>query len=108
MDKKERQRTNRRTMIEDEKKTGGTTLPEGQVEKKGRTGWAVFLALLGAGAIPCPECGAPLAWHIWPLATLLLAAQFISRRGRRNRPEPDRKEPLPSKAEDRPRTRGGE
>jgi hypothetical protein len=95
-------------MNEDEEKTGGTTPPEGQVEKKGRTGWAVFLALLGAGAIPCPECGAPLAWHIWPLATLLLAAQFISRRGRRNRPEPDRKEPLPSKAEDRPRTRGGE
>ncbi|MFN2298744.1 MAG: hypothetical protein ACK2UB_07840 [Anaerolineales bacterium] len=95
-------------MNEDEQKTGGTTPPEGKGEKKGLSGWAVFLALLGAGAIPCPECGAPLAGHIWPLAALLLAAQFISRRGRRNRPEPDRKEPLPDTAEDRRRARGGE
>jgi hypothetical protein len=44
------------------------------------TSWGAVVALLGAGALPCPECGMPLAWHLWPLALLILAARWIARR----------------------------
>ena len=47
------------------------------------TSWTVILALLGAGAMPCPDCGMPLAWHLWPLALLILAARWIT--GRRTK-----------------------
>jgi hypothetical protein len=46
------------------------------------TSWAFVAALLGAGAVPCPDCGMPLAWHLWPLAILILAGKWISRRRR--------------------------
>jgi hypothetical protein len=44
------------------------------------TSWAFIAALLGTGALPCPDCGMPLAWHLWPLAVLLLAGRWIARR----------------------------
>jgi hypothetical protein len=55
--------------------------------ENGRTGnpltsWGAVLALLGAGALPCPDCGMPLAWHLWPLAILILAGKWIGRRRR--------------------------
>jgi hypothetical protein len=46
-------------------------------------GWGLLVALLGAGALPCPDCGMPLAWHLWPLAVLILAARRISARRER-------------------------
>jgi len=67
------------------------------------TSWAFVAALLGAGAVPCPDCGMPLAWHLWPLAMLVIAVKVIAHRTR-TRPKgkpspepavtsPERKEP---------------
>ena len=66
-------------------KTGGGKHPAHSGEKNAYGGWAAVPALLGAGVPPCPECGAPPAWHLWPLAAPLPAARFISRRSKRTR-----------------------
>jgi hypothetical protein len=63
------------------------------------TSWAAIVALLGAGAVPCPECGMPLAWHLWPLAILLLAARLIARR----KPALPPKTPAPPDESEKPR-----
>jgi hypothetical protein len=67
------------------------------------TSWAFVAALLGAGAVPCPDCGMPLAWHLWPLAMLVIAVKVIAHRARarqKGKPPtepatmlPERKEP---------------
>jgi hypothetical protein len=36
--------------------------------------WAAVGALLATSVVPCPECGAPLALHTWPLLMWLLLA----------------------------------
>jgi hypothetical protein len=46
------------------------------------TRWVMVVALLGAGATPCPECGMPLAVHLWPLALLLVVARVVADRAR--------------------------
>jgi hypothetical protein len=47
-------------------------------------------AFLGVGVLPCPDCGAPMIFHIWPIAGLLVVAQAIrKRRGKENKP-PDK------------------
>ena len=33
--------------------------------------WLGVAGLVGAGFLPCPECGAPLIWHFWPIAAVL-------------------------------------
>jgi hypothetical protein len=44
-------------------------------------------AFLGIGALPCPDCGAPMIFHIWPIAGLLVVAQVIrKRKGKENKP----------------------
>jgi len=47
-------------------------------------------AFLGVGALPCPDCGAPMIFHIWPIAGLLVVAQvFRKRKGEEHKtPEP--------------------
>ena len=40
--------------------------------------WA---GVLGIGLLPCPDCGGPLAFHIWPVAALVWAYQRVRRRG---------------------------
>ena len=45
--------------------------------------WTTIGALLASSAVPCPECGAPLALHIWPLVLLLVIARAMA--GRRSR-----------------------
>jgi hypothetical protein len=42
--------------------------------------WTAFGALLASSAAPCPECGAPLALHIWPLLLLLVIARAMAGR----------------------------
>jgi hypothetical protein len=37
-------------------------------------------AFLGVGALPCPDCGTPMIFHIWPIAGLLVVAQVIRKR----------------------------
>jgi len=51
--------------------------------------WAFIAVLLGAGTVPCPECGVPLAWHMLPLIGLIAVAQGIARRARLNRRKND-------------------
>ncbi len=42
--------------------------------------WLLTAALLGVGMLPCPECGALLMFHVWPLAGLALAIRALKRR----------------------------
>ncbi len=51
-------------------------------KKRPFTRWAMVIALLGAGIAPCPECGMPLAVHLWPLALLLGVARVVADRAR--------------------------
>ncbi len=46
------------------------------------TSWAFIAGLFGAGALPCPGCGVPLAWHLRPLALLILFVRIITTRAR--------------------------
>ncbi len=45
-------------------------------------GWTAIVGLLGVGLLPCPDCGAPLAVHTWPLALLIWAFGRVRRRQR--------------------------
>ena len=40
-------------------------------------------SILGIGALPCPDCGAPMIFHIWPIAGVLVFAQIIRKRNRK-------------------------
>jgi hypothetical protein len=33
--------------------------------------WLGVVALGGAGVLPCPDCGAPMIFHFWPIALVL-------------------------------------
>ena len=35
---------------------------------------------VGLGTLPCPECGAPMIFHFWPVAGLVLVVQTLKRR----------------------------
>jgi len=39
-----------------------------------------FVAILGIGMAPCPDCGTPMILHFWPLAGLLLLSQTLRKR----------------------------
>lgn len=43
-------------------------------------GWLLVGGLLGVGALPCPECGAPMIFHFWPIAGVALVFQVLKRR----------------------------
>ncbi len=40
-------------------------------------GWA---SVLGVGLLPCPDCGIPLAAHIWPVAAVVWVYRRVRRR----------------------------
>lgn len=42
--------------------------------------WLGVAGLFGAGFLPCPECGAPLLWHFWPIAAVLAFYHWIKQR----------------------------
>lgn len=46
-------------------------------------GWLLVGAMLGLGALPCPECGVPMILHFWPIAGLVLVVQTLKRRYRK-------------------------
>jgi len=48
--------------------------------------WLSAAAVLGAGLLPCPECGTPLIFHFWPVAVLLLFIRALKRRARLSQP----------------------
>jgi hypothetical protein len=33
--------------------------------------WAGVAGVFGLGFLPCPGCGAPMLWHLWPVAGVL-------------------------------------
>jgi len=45
-------------------------------------GWFLLGAMLGVGVLPCPECGAPMIFHFWPFAGLVLVVQVLKKRYR--------------------------
>lgn len=57
--------------------------------------WLAAGALLGAGMLPCPDCGAPMIWHFWPLAAMVLALRAMKRRYRGEQTTTDPGEELP-------------
>lgn len=44
--------------------------------------WCAVAGLLGAGLLPCPECGSPMAIHFWPIALGLAVRTYVRQRGR--------------------------
>jgi len=70
-------------------------------------GWVALAGLLGVGLVPCPDCGVPLAVHIWPVAGVIWLYRHVRRRqlhkldlllessrGERTHPAPDIAESL--------------
>ncbi|MGQ9503252.1 MAG: hypothetical protein ACUVSB_14475 [Anaerolineae bacterium] len=50
-----------------------------RVVRRRTTGWwLIFGSLLASSAVPCPECGAPLALHIWPLLLLVVMVRALT------------------------------
>jgi len=39
--------------------------------------WLGVAGLVGVGFLPCPECGAPLLWHFWPIAAVLALRNIV-------------------------------
>ncbi len=37
-------------------------------------------ALLGVGLLPCPDCGTPMIFHIWPIVGMVLIARAVKER----------------------------
>jgi hypothetical protein len=52
-------------------------------------------AFLGVGALPCPDCGTPMIFHIWPIAGLLVVVQVIRKRKGEEHKLPDPMIPPP-------------
>jgi hypothetical protein len=42
--------------------------------------WLIIGGLLGVGALPCPECGTPMIFHVWPIVGLVLAVRVLKKR----------------------------
>ena len=42
--------------------------------------WLMIGSLFGVGMLPCPECGAPMILHFWPLAGMVMIAQAMRKR----------------------------
>lgn len=46
--------------------------------------WLMMGGLLGMGMLPCPECGTPMIFHVWPLAGIVLVVglnDYIEKKG---------------------------
>jgi hypothetical protein len=43
-------------------------------------GWVGVAGVLGVGLVPCPDCGLPLAVHIWPVAGVIWLYRYVRRR----------------------------
>lgn len=50
--------------------------------------WVGVAALTGAGLLPCPECGAPMIFHFWPIAAVLALRNVIRAKKRELNPVP--------------------
>jgi hypothetical protein len=43
----------------------------GKIKSAASRSWLGIAGLWGAGLFPCPDCGAPMLFHFWPLALAL-------------------------------------
>jgi hypothetical protein len=48
--------------------------------------WMIIGGALGISALPCPECGTPLIFHIWPVALPILALRLLKKRYKEEKP----------------------
>ena len=48
--------------------------------------WLMMGGFLGAGMLPCPECGTPMILHVWPLAGMVLIARAMKKRVQKEEP----------------------
>jgi len=39
-----------------------------------------WISVAGVGLLPCPDCGIPLAVHVWPVAALIWGWRRLRRR----------------------------
>ncbi|NMC12595.1 MAG: hypothetical protein GYA34_06900 [Chloroflexi bacterium] len=46
--------------------------------------WFILGGLIGIGMLPCPECGTPMIFHVWPLAGIVLVVQMMKKRYQQN------------------------
>ncbi|MBN1535351.1 MAG: hypothetical protein JW908_01375 [Anaerolineales bacterium] len=44
---------------------------------------AIILGLFGAGMLPCPDCGAPMIVHFWPVAVILFITNALKKKRRK-------------------------
>ncbi len=42
--------------------------------------WLGVAGLIGAGLLPCPDCGAPMIAHFWPLALLIALRNLVRKK----------------------------
>jgi hypothetical protein len=42
--------------------------------------WVALAGTFGAGLLPCPDCGVPLAVHIWPVVGVIWLYRRFQRR----------------------------
>lgn len=49
--------------------------------------WLTAGGLLGAGMLPCPDCGTPMVFHVWPLVGFVLVARAIRKRTQTKEPD---------------------
>ena len=52
-----------------------------------RRWWVAIGSLLAVSILPSPDCGAPLALHLWPLLSLLIVIRAVSRHPRQSHNE---------------------
>jgi len=42
--------------------------------------WLTAGGWLGVGLLPCPDCGTPMIFHIWPIVGMVLVARAAKKR----------------------------
>jgi hypothetical protein len=47
---------------------------------KVNNGWVGLVSVFGLGLLPCPDCGVPLAVHIWPAAAVIWLYRRVRQR----------------------------
>lgn len=43
-------------------------------------GWVAAVGVFSVGLLPCPDCGIPLAAHVWPVAGIVWLYRRVRRR----------------------------
>jgi hypothetical protein len=46
--------------------------------------WLGVIGLAGLGLLPCPDCGAPMIFHFWPIALVLTLRNLIKHKAQQS------------------------